>query len=120
MKLVKSLMLFAAAVLVGTMSVAAQGQKTWSDEDYDKLMKEIGGAVGATRKAIDGQNADIAKENAEKMAALFVDVEAFWKSRNVADAAKMANDAQSHAKAVAAAVGQVLYEGGGKRQDAAG
>jgi hypothetical protein len=105
MKLVRTIMMLAAAVLMTTVSIAAQGgQKKWADEDLDKLMKEIGGAVGATRKAIDGQNADIAKTNAAKMATAFADVQAFWKSRNVADAADTAGEAVKHVKAVEGAV----------------
>ena len=105
MKLVRTVMMFAAAVLLGTVTMTAQGgQKTWADEDLDKLMKEIGGAVGATRKAIDGQNAELAKTNAAKMSTAFTDVQAFWKSRNVHDAADTAGEALKHAKAVEGAV----------------
>lgn len=105
MKLFRTVMLLAAAVLLGTVTMTAQGgQKKWADEDLDKLMKEIGGAVGATRKAIEGQNAEVAKTNAAKMGTLFADVQAFWKSRNVADAADTAGEAVKHAKAVESAV----------------
>jgi cytochrome c556 len=105
MALVRMMMMFAAAVLLSTVTMTAQGgEKKWTDEDLDKIMKEIGGAVGATRKAIEGQNADIAKTNAAKMGTLFADVQAFWKSRNVADAADTAGEAAKHAKAVEGAV----------------
>ena len=105
MKLVRLTLMFAAAVLVGTVTMTAQdGTKKWADEDLDKMMKEIGGAVGATRKAIEGQNAELAKTNAAKMGTLFADVQAFWKSRNVADAADTAGEAMKHAKAVEGAV----------------
>jgi Sec-independent protein translocase protein TatA len=105
MKLVRTLLMFSAALLISTISITAQGgQKTWTDEDLDKLMKEIGGAVGATRKAIDGQNAELAKTNAAKMATLFTDVQAFWKARKVTDAADIAGEAMKHAKAVEGAV----------------
>lgn len=105
MKLVRTLMMFAAAVMLGTITMTAQGgQKNWTDEDLDKIMKEVGGTVGAMRKAIDGQNADLAKTNAAKMSTLFADVQAFWKARNVADAATTAGEAITHAKAVEAAV----------------
>jgi hypothetical protein len=98
-------MMFAAAVLLGAVTMTAQGgQKKWVDDDLDKMMKEIGGAIGVTRKAIDGQNAELAKTNAAKMGTLFVDVQAFWKSRNVTDAADTAGEAMKHAKAVEAAV----------------
>lgn len=104
MKLVRSMMLFAAAALVGAVTITAQGQKNWTDDDYDKLMKEVGATVGALRKAIDGQNAELAKTNATKMVTLFTDTHSFWMSRNVKEAATIANDAMTHAKAVEAAV----------------
>jgi hypothetical protein len=104
MKLVRTIMMLAAAALMTTITITAQGQKQWTDDDLDKLMKEIGGAVGATRKAIDGQNAELAKTNAAKMATAFADVQAFWKARNVQDAADTAGEAIKHAKAVEGAV----------------
>jgi hypothetical protein len=105
MKLVRTMMVLAAAALLSTVTMTAQGsQKKWADDDLDKLMKEIGGAVGATRKAIDGQNAELAKTNAAKMVTAFADVQAFWTSRNVQDAADTASEAVKHAKAVEGAV----------------
>lgn len=99
------LLMWAAAALVSAATVTAQGgQKTWADDDLDKLMKEVGGAVGATRKAVDGQNAELAQTNATKLATIFTDVQAFWKARNVQEAANIAGDAMKHAKAVEAAV----------------
>lgn len=105
MKLVRASVFLTAALLAGvlTMTAQAQGKKAWSDEDYDKLMKEVGGSVGAMRKAIDGQNAELVKSNAEKMQKLFVDAHEFWTSRNVKDAADTATEASKHAQAVAAA-----------------
>lgn len=118
MKLVRTMMLLAAAVMVGAVTMTAQtgqkptaqdatpqaGQKKWTDDDYDKLMKEVGATVGAMRKAIDGQNAELAKTNASKMVTLFTDAHAFWMQRNVKEAATMANEAVTHAKAVDGAV----------------
>jgi cytochrome c556 len=105
MKLVRTMMVLAAAALLSTVTMTAQGsQKKWADDDLDKLMKEIGGAVGATRKAIDGQNAELAKTNAAKMVTAFADVQAFWTSRHVQDAADTAGEAVKHAKAVEGAV----------------
>ncbi len=104
MTLVRSMMLFAAAMLVGAVTITAQGQKQWTDEDYDKLMKEVGSTAGAMRKAIDGQNAELAKTNATKMVSLFTDVHAFWTARNMKEPATIANSALTHAKAVEGAI----------------
>lgn len=100
MRFVRATLFCTAALLAGavTITTQAQTQKTWTDEDLDKMMKEVGGTVGALRKAIDGQNAELAKSNAEKMAKLFGEVNAFWQSRNVTDASETATTAMKHAK----------------------
>jgi hypothetical protein len=102
-------MFVAATALAGAVAIAAQGPpaqpapagttmaKTWTDEDLDKLMKEIGGTQGAMRKAIDGQNAELVKTNADKLEELFEQVDDFWSARNVKDAADIADDAAEHA-----------------------
>lgn len=110
MTFVRSCMFLAALALAGAITVAAQGQppqpagagvtmaKTWTDDDLDKLMKEIGGTQGAMRKAIDGQNAELLKTNADKLEELFEQVDDFWSSRNVKEAADIADDAAEHAE----------------------
>ena len=106
----------AAVALAGAGAIAAQGQppqpagigmtiaKTWADEDLDKLMKEIGGTQGTLRKAIDGQNAELAKTNADKLEELFEQVDDFWSARNLKDAADIADDAAEHADHIEDAV----------------
>jgi hypothetical protein len=111
MRLVVSSMFLAAAALAGAVTIAAQGSqapapagtgitmaKTWTDDDLDKLMKEVAATSGAIRKAIDGQNAELLKTNADKMEELFEQVDDFWSSRNVKDAADIADDAAEHAE----------------------
>jgi len=85
-------------------AAAAAPARTWTDADLDKLMKEIGGTVGALRKSIDAQNAETAKEQADKIEALFEDVDDFWSARNVKDAAELADDAAEHADHVEDAI----------------
>jgi hypothetical protein len=123
MNLVRASMFLVAAVWVGVTgisetggAVSAQGTppqpaaagttmaKTWTDDDLDKLMKEISSSVGVLRKAIDGQNAELAKTNADKIEELFEQVDDFWASRNVKDAADTADDAAEHAEHVEDAV----------------
>jgi hypothetical protein len=117
MKLVRSGIFLASVVLVSAVTITAQGgqapapaatgatmAKTWTDADLDKLMKEIGATVAVLRKAIDGQNAELAKTNADKMEDLFEQVDDFWSSRNVKDAADTADDAAEHADHVEDAV----------------
>jgi hypothetical protein len=110
-------MFVTAAMLAGAVTIAAQGgqaptpapsgmttAKTWTDGDLDKLMKEIGATVGVLREAIDGQNAELAKTNADKMEDLFEQVDDFWSARNVKDAADTADDAAEHADHIEDAV----------------
>jgi hypothetical protein len=107
-------MFLSSAVLIGAMTIAAQGPpapapaasvaKTWADDDLDKLMKDIGATVGVLRKAVDGQNAELAKTNADKMEELFEQVDDFFGARNVKDAADTADDAAEHAEHVEDAV----------------
>ena len=110
MTLVRSTLFLATVALAGAVTIAAQAPppppaapvmtmaKTWTDGDLDRLMKEIGGTVGALRKAIDGQNAELLKTNSDKIEELFEDVDDFWAARNVHDAASIADDAAEHAE----------------------
>jgi hypothetical protein len=107
---VRSSICVAATALVCAVTITAQGPppqpagsgmttaKTWTDDDLDKLMKEIGAANGALRKAIDGQNAELLKTNADKLEELFEQVDDFWGARNVKEAADVADDAAEHAE----------------------
>ena len=108
-------MLLMATVLAGAVTMKAQGPpqpagagvtmaKTWTDDDLDKLMKEISSSVGVMRKALDGQNAELAKTNADKIEELFEQVDDFWSARNVKDAADIADDAAEHADHVEDAI----------------
>ena len=76
-----------------TMSVTPSAQAK-TDEDYDKLMKGVGAANGAMRKATDG---DAVAAEATKLVALFKDVNAFWTARKNTEAAEWATAAMNHA-----------------------
>lgn len=109
MNLVGSSVLLTAASLVAVVTMTAQGPpptpaptgitaaRTWTDGDYDKIMKEVGATVGLLRKSIEGQNAEMAKQQADRLETLFEDADDFWNSRNVRDAADWADDAAEHA-----------------------
>ena len=110
MTLIRAAFVLSALVLATAVTFAAQAQpaaatvKTWTDADLDKLMKEIQTTVGALRKSIDGQNAELAKEQADKIESLFEEVDDFWNARNVRDAADTADDAAEHADHIEDAV----------------
>jgi cytochrome c556 len=109
MTLGRSTLLLAGLTLAAAITVAAQGApaqappaaapaRMWTDADLDKLMKDIGSTVGMLRKSVDGQNAEMAKEQADKTNHLFEDVDDFWNARNVREAADWADDAAEHAE----------------------
>ena len=107
--IVRSSFCLPLAVLIAAVAIAAQGPpptpaatgpttaRTWTDADYDKIMKEVGATVGLLRKSIDGQNAELVKQQADKLELLFEEADDFWNARNVRDAADWADDAAEHA-----------------------
>jgi len=108
MNLVRSSLFLSAAVLAAAVTIGAQGAppqpaasmttaRTWTDADLDRIMKEVGATFGMLRKSIDGQNAELGKQQAEKLESLFEEVDDFWNARNVDDAADWGDDAAEHA-----------------------
>ena len=85
------------ALAAGSAIVSAQAK---TDEDYDKLMKGVGAANGAMRKAADPK---AAAAEATKLVALFKDAQAFWTARNNKEAADWAASAGMHAAEIAKA-----------------
>jgi hypothetical protein len=77
------------------------------EKALDDTMKKVGAAVAALRTAVDGSKADVATQNLTVLKQAFTQTEAFWKSKNVAEAMTIAQDARKHADAIdkAAAAG---------------
>jgi len=95
MRVSRFLLAAGLAVLVGSMAMVSAQSK--SDEDYDKLMKSVGQANGALRKAADPK---AAATGAEKLVALFKDAEQFWTARGNKEAADWSAAAGTHAAAI--------------------
>jgi cytochrome c556 len=70
-----------------------------SDEDYDKIMKGVGAANGAMRKAMGSDNAAASAE-AKKLVGLFKSAAAFWTARKNTEAADWSTAAMNQAMAV--------------------
>jgi cytochrome c556 len=68
-----------------------------TDEDFDKLMKSVGAANGAMRKAADS---DAAAVEAAKLVVLFKDAQQFWTARKNTEAAEWSAAAATHAAAI--------------------
>ena len=92
--------LMAAGLAVLVMSVAIVSAQSKTDEDYDKLMKGVGQANGALRKAADPKAAAV---EAEKLVALFKDAQQFWNGRGNKEAADWAGAAGAHAAEIVTA-----------------
>ena len=92
MRVSRFLMAAGLAALVGSVAMVSAQSKT--DEDYDKLMKGVGAANGALRKAADPKAAAV---EAEKLVALFKDAQQFWTARGNKEAADWAGSAGTHA-----------------------
>jgi cytochrome c556 len=104
MRVSRFLMAAGLAVLVGVGSVAILSAQSKTDEDYDKLMKSVGAANGALRKAADPAAAGV---EAAKLVVLFKDAQQFWTARDNKEAADWSASAMMHADEIqkAAAAG---------------
>lgn len=88
----------AVALMAAGVLEAQSGTAKMTDEDYDKIMKQVGPAFGTMRKSVEGQMMADASKDAQKLAMLFKDVEAFWTARKVSDAAEWGRAAMTHAQ----------------------
>lgn len=95
MRVSRFLMAAGLAVLVGSVAMVSAQSKT--DEDFDKLMKGVGAANGALRKAADPK---ASAAEAEKLVALFKDAEQFWTARGNKEAADWSASAGMHASMI--------------------
>jgi len=86
-----------AAVLIATAAFAQ------SEADYQGYMKTIFATNGSLGKNITAKDGAAAAADAEKLAATFKMVEAFWQGRNMADAVGFAQKAGAAAMATEAA-----------------
>ena len=94
MRVSRVLMAAGLAVLVSVGSMAILSAQAKTDEDYDKLMKGVGAANGAMRKAAD---ATATAAEAAKLVTLFKDAQQFWTARNNKEAADWSAEAMAHA-----------------------
>jgi cytochrome c556 len=97
MRISRFLMATGLAMLVGVGSIAMLSAQSKTDEDYDKLMKGVGAANGAMRKAAD---ATATAAEAAKLVTLFKDAQQFWTARNNKEAADWSAAAATHAAAI--------------------
>jgi soluble cytochrome b562 len=113
--------LMGVAVVLSVAWLASVGYaqtKIATPEDYDKAMKAIGGAMGATNKAIASGSLPDAKTSLATARSNMMAVQAFWVERKKDDPAMIAKDALARMDAAdkalsgtdAAAAGMALKE----------
>ncbi len=88
----------ACLVSVAAVTVLVGYLYAESARPYEQVMKEVGAACGSLKKNLDAKMSQEAARDAEKLAALFKEVEAFWTKKNVQDATGFAQNAQAGAK----------------------
>jgi len=97
MRVTRILMMVGVALVVAVGMTVALSAQAKTDEDYDKLMKGVGAANGAMRKATEP---DAIAAEAKKLEALFKDANQFWTGRSNKEAADWAMAAMNHAAAI--------------------
>lgn len=65
-----------------------------------KIMTKLPPAQAALRKALDGKDLDLVKEQATILKTAFTDTEAFWKAKGNTDAMTIAGEGKKHADAI--------------------
>ena len=105
----RTILTLAASLFFVTLSVTAQQlppkpapdglttNRTWTDDDLDKIMKMVGPTAATLRKMIDAQEAPSAEAHADTLEHYFRDVEDFFDNRHMEDAETLAKEATSHA-----------------------
>jgi hypothetical protein len=97
----------AGAFIVATATLAAQAPMTKvaisSEDDYSKVMKEVGAQNGALRKAIASSSEADVTASAAKLEAAFKDVQAYWENKKVEDATTAAKNAVAASQAISKA-----------------
>jgi cytochrome c556 len=73
---------------------------TGEEEAYQKIMKQVGSANAALRKAIEGSDAKLARENAGALKQAFSQTESFWNRKDKDDAKGWAQDARRIAESI--------------------
>ena len=112
----RTILTFAASLFLATFSLTAQQlppkpapdglttNRTWTDDDLDKIMKQVGPNAANLRKMLDAQNVASAASHADTLEHLFRDVEDFFDNRSMEDAETLAQEATAQADHVEDAV----------------
>jgi cytochrome c556 len=78
--------------------------RTWTDDDLDKIMKQVGPTAANLQKLIAAKEAPAAEAHADTLQYYFEDVEQFFDERKIPEAEQLARQAGEHADDVEDAV----------------
>jgi cytochrome c556 len=106
----RPVVLASSVITTGGIDVARRLPPPMTSEEaaYQKIMKQVGSSNGALRKAIEGSDAKLARENAAALRQAFSQAESFWNRKDRDDARGWALDARRIAERIdrAAAAGR--------------
>jgi hypothetical protein len=98
----KPVVLATAVINTAGIDIAKKPIPAMSADDLalQKIMTKLPPAQAALRKAMDGKDLNLVKEQATVLKAAFTDTEAFWKAKGNTEAMTIATEAKKHADAI--------------------
>ena len=98
----KPAVLATAVINTAGIDIAKKPIPPMSADDLalQKIMTKLPPAQAALRKALDGKDLNLVKEQATILKTAFTDTEAFWKSKGNTEAMNIAAEAKKHADAI--------------------
>ena len=103
----KPVVLATAVINSGGIDIAKKPIPPMTADDLalQKIMTRLPPAQAALRKALDGKDLNLVKEQATILKTAFTETEAFWKSKGNTDAMNIAGEAKKHADAILINIG---------------
>lgn len=107
--MMRTILTLAGSLFIVTFSTTAQQlppkpapdgittNRTWTDDDLEKIMKQVGPTAASLRKMLDAQNGPSAESHADTLEHYFRDVEDFFDNRGMEDPEHIAQEATAHA-----------------------
>ena len=103
----KPVVLATAVINSGGIDIAKKPIPPMTADDLalQKIMTKLPPAQAALRKALDGKDMNLVKEQATILKTAFTETEAFWKAKGNTDAMNIAAEAKKHADAILINIG---------------
>ena len=98
----KPVVLATAVINTAGVDIAKKPIPPMSADDLtlQKIMLKLPPAQAALRKALDGKDLNLVKEQATLLKTAFTDIETFWKTKNNAEAMNIATEGKKHADGI--------------------